>query len=50
MKEKEQNEENDVEEQVDRVSKDTSKSKDWAAADLEKVSVYFSMSVEVVKL
>lgn len=41
MREKEKEEQNEVEEQNDRVTKDTSKSKDWAAADLEKVCFYF---------
>ncbi|VDK71688.1 unnamed protein product [Onchocerca ochengi] len=38
MREKEKDEQNGVEDQTDRVIKDTSKSKDWAAADLEKVT------------
>ncbi|KAL3998280.1 hypothetical protein ACH3XW_14430 [Acanthocheilonema viteae] len=38
MREKEKDEQNGVENQTDRVIKDTSKSKDWAAADLEKVT------------
>lgn len=41
MKEKEKDEQNRIEDQTDRVTKDTTKSKDWAAADLEKVCFYF---------
>ncbi|EJW87197.1 hypothetical protein WUBG_01890 [Wuchereria bancrofti] len=38
MREREKDEQNGVEDQTDRMPKDTSKSKDWAAADLEKVT------------
>ncbi|VDN85479.1 unnamed protein product [Brugia pahangi] len=38
MREREKDEQNGVEGQTDRMPKDTSKSKDWAAADLEKVT------------
>lgn len=47
MREKEKDEQNGVEDQTDRVIKDTSKSKDWAAADLEKVCYHLSILIRI---